>query len=314
MTENSVFRFIIAFLIIGFYLKANAQFSNSDTSNVEALESQTAEPKKNTSIDSTETESKDVISTNEDPAPFIKSKKERFDGQDIGTRYIEHPNAKKGLIRIDKEKAYYYKVKTSEQSKATTVHFATYEPTDLVNPDNADLRYDSIYDSESWPLITYESEKQFAQGFGKLGWKWGTGFYLAKGNGQFETPQAEEPLEEFTLIVFPINLGLIYRAQYWDSQFAVPYAEASVGGFCFAEIRDDDQNPSLGAAFGFAPMAQVSGGLSFQLGSGSSSFLDLDREYGINRMFIDVEYRAYLALGNYDFSANVIALGLTAEY
>lgn len=188
----------------------------------------TNEPQKSVTNANTNPNQNKTINTKEEPLPFIKSKKEAYEGLEVGKRYIEHPNAKKGLIRIDKEKAYYYKVKTSDQKKATSVRFATYEPVDLVNPDNSELRYEDLYDKESWPLITYDQEYQFMQSFGKMAWKWGSGLFVARGNGQFENPQAEEPLEEFTLIVFPLNVGIIYRAQYWDTQLFVPYAEASV--------------------------------------------------------------------------------------
>jgi hypothetical protein len=256
-----------------------------------------------------------------EPIPQIKKKKETVDPRfHSETQYIEHPNASKGLIRIDKDKIYYYKVKTSDQTKAGTFHMGTYTPTNLANPDDSSLSFNNLYDQTSFPILLYDHEWQILQMFGKFALKAGGGFYYATGHGKFEIQNdnradSPEPKEKFTLLVFPINVGLIYRLKYFKNQWLVPYVEGGIDAFCFAETRDDDQNPALGAALGLSPAAHFSLGGSLSLGKNARSFLDLDREYGINAMYLTLEYRNYVSLSNkYDFSGDAVTAGITAEY
>jgi len=250
--------------------------------------------------------------------PQIQRKKTRIDPRyRQESRFIEHPNAAKGLIRIDKDRIYHYKVKQSEQKNAGSLRFGTYEPTELSNPNDTSIGFNTIYDETDFPLILYDHEWQFFQRFGKLAWKAGGGLYFAQGTGVFETanPGSEDPKEKFSLLVFPLNVGVIYRAHYFEGQWIIPYAEGGVDAFCFAEVRDDDNNPDIGAALGLSPMAHFSVGGSIPLGRKMTSFLDLDREYGINAMYLTLEYRNYIALSDkYDFSGDAVNGGFTVEF
>lgn len=257
-------------------------------------------------------------STNE-PLPQIKKKKEYIDPRyRPESRYIEHPNASKGLIRIDKEKIYHYKTQTSEQKSAGSFRFGTYEPTELANPNNANLSFTNLYGDSAPVLLLYDQERQFFQKFGKLAWKLGGGLYLAQGHGEFEEQNPDlsaEPLEKFTLFVIPLNVGAVYRLHYFTNQWVVPYVEGGLDAFCFGETRNDDQNPTLGAALGIAPAAHFSAGGSVSLGKNAHSFLDLDREYGINAIYLTLEYRNYIGLSSkFDFTGEAISGGITAEY
>jgi hypothetical protein len=259
----------------------------------------------------------DPIESDAEPVPIIKKNKSRIDRQARPeSRYIEHPNADKGLIKIDKDKVYYYKVQSSEQKNAGNFKIAIYSPSNLENP-NADipLSYDSIYDDGESPLLLYEHEWQIWQKFGKFGLTAGGGFFFAEGKGQFANGNPERPKESFMLFVFPVHVGAIYRLQFTDGQRFVPYGGGGVGGMAFAERRDDDLNPTLGARLGFSPNALAYGGVAVQLGSGSRSFLDLDREYGINKFWLTAEYRTYIHFGgDYDFSGDAFNGGFTAEF
>src|SRR5690606_1963146 len=129
------------------------------------------------------------------------------------------------------------------------------------------------------------------------------GMYFAQGQGQFQDGSLAR--EKFTLLVFPLSAGVVYRLQFWDDQFLVPYACGGADLFLFAERRDDDLNPDLGAKYGAAPAAHGCGGLGVRLGRGPRAFIDLDREYGINSMWVTGEYRRYVALSDrFDFSSD----------
>ena len=105
---------------------------------------------------------------------------------------------------------------------------------------------------------------------------------------------------------------MIYRLQYWDTQPVVPYIEGGGDAITFAEVRDDGKSPK----FGLAPAVHIAGGASFNLGFlDGNSMIELDREYGINRVWLTGEFRALIGLSDkFDFSANVINLGFLVEF
>lgn len=257
----------------------------------------------------------DAVERDREPIPVIK-RHGNIDDALKEKRYIEHPNAKKGLIKIDKNKVYHYKVPESPQNNAGNVKFAMYEPTKLSNPQNSNIDYGNIYDEDAFPMIIYEHEWQIFKKFGKFGVTLGGGIFFTQGHGQFEDPgMNERARERFTLVAFPFSAGAIYRMQYWDAQPLFPYFGGGLNYIAFAERRDDDQNPAWGAKIGAAPAAHFYAGVAIQLGLGARSFLDLDREYGINRIWITGEYRQYVGLhGDYDFSGDAINGGITAEF
>ncbi len=257
----------------------------------------------------------DAIETDKEPIPIIRKKAVTSGSMNSESRYIEHPNAEKGLIKIDKNKVYYYRVKESDQRGAGNFKIGFYEPTNLMSTSASNLGYGDIYDASQSPLFLYEHEWQFFKSAGRLGITAGGGFFFASGNGQFQNGQPLRPREKFTLFVFPVNAGLIYRAQFYDTQPIAPYAGAGIGGMLFAERRDDDQNPALGARYGAAPVGHFYAGLAIQLGHGARSFLDLDREYGINKVWVTGEYRQFVFVsGKFDFSGDAINGGLSAEF
>lgn len=70
------------------------------------------------------------FSNQQEPLPQIKRTKDYIDPRyRPESRYIEHPNASKGLIKIDKEKVYHYKVQTSPQKNSSALKLGYYDPT-----------------------------------------------------------------------------------------------------------------------------------------------------------------------------------------
>lgn len=266
-------------------------------------------------------EVEELPNTSREPLPQIKRKKDYVDPRfRPESRFIEHPNAEKGLIKIDKNKVYQYKVKTSEQKSSAALRFGMYEPTELANPEDASLTFDELYDQTDYPFIAYDQDWIFFKKFGELAWKIGGALYVAQGNGRFAASpggfnQGQTPREKFTLIVVPITVGVSYKLKYFNNQWLIPYVEGGLDAFNFAEVRDDNKNPSIGAKLGLAPAAHASAGLSLPLGRDASSFLDLDREYGINAVYLTAEFRHYFALSSkFDFSGDAITGGITADY
>ncbi len=230
---------------------------------------------------------------------------------------IKHPNAEKGLIRITQDKTYIYRVPKSKQDRAFSFRFGMFDPKNLENPDTG-ATFESLYDSTEAPIIFFEYEWQWFQtAIGKLGLKMGSGLFVAEGNGSFknnydENGPKDTPLENFTLVAFPNSIGAVYRAQFWDTQPLVPYADGGVMAISFTEFRDDKDAPKLG--LGYAGFFSVGGALNLGL-LDSMSLLELDREYGINTIFLTGEFRQVVQLGGrFNFESSTISGGVLMEF
>lgn len=111
--------------------------------------------------------------------------------------------------------------------------------------------------------------------------------------------------------MIPTSVGAVARFQIWDEQLLVPYADGGATMFGMTEMRDDDQGPKFGGAF--AAYWAVGGQLNvsrFDL----ISRAQLDREYGINRIYFTGEYRNFIGGGNFDFSSDYFNGGFLLEF
>ncbi|MBX7231440.1 MAG: hypothetical protein K1X29_05085 [Bdellovibrionales bacterium] len=258
--------------------------------------------------DSSDTEELSV----DEPMPLLRRKREPIElPNGDGSHFIQHPNAAQGLVKITKDKVYIYKTKVSDQKRASSLHLGFFQPTRLQNPETG-RSMDEFYPHQN-PMLLYDYEWQFFQRLGKMGFKLGTGLAMTYGSGQFENDFNGnlQPLEKFTFLVVPNSAGLIYRFQYWEKQFLVPYIEGGGIGLGFAELRDDGKRPKFGGALATYYVA----GMAFKM-----NFLDpqsmilLDRDYSINAVYLFAEFRAALGFGRFDFSSQQINGGATVEF
>lgn len=227
-----------------------------------------------------------------------------------GIRRVDHPMAEKGLMRITKDKIYKYKVAPSPQTAAWSFRGGSLMPKSLTN--GAGTSFDSIYTSDINPILYFDYEWQILRtAIGKFGLRLGTGISAASGKGRFVDDQTEAP-ETYTFLNFPNSVGAVYRMQFWDTQPIVPYAEGGVTGFSFVEIRDDNDPPKFGGSLA----AHVALGLAFQLNFlDQNSMLELDREHGINSVYLTVEGRGYQAITTkFDFTSTLIVAGILVEF
>lgn len=250
----------------------------------------------------------------DEPMPLIRRQREIVEFPNrVPPKKIRHPFAAKGLTRITRDGTYIYKVKTSDQTRASSLKFGFFSPTKLQNKDTG-FYYDEFYDTGN-PALLYDYEWQFFRKFGKLGFKLGTGAAMATGSGRFKNEDGLsaglEPKEKFTFATIPTSAGLILRLQFTEGQIIVPYAEGGGVGYLFGEFRDDGGQPKGGLALG----AYFAGGVAFSLGFlDRVSMLELDREYSINNVFFTAEFRQYIGFGNFDFSSDLINGGVTLEF
>lgn len=229
---------------------------------------------------------------------------------------IKHPLMDKGLRRIKADGTYLFDKEPSPQKHGISVRFGLYEPLNLENPKNGES-FEANYGGNTNAMILIDYEWQFwKMALGKWAFKFGSGIFLASGNGRFANNFDENlnltPKEVFTFLALPNSLGLSYRMQWSDYQLFVPYGSGGLMGFTFAEIRDDGDGPK----FGFSPAAFASGGLALNLtGLSRHSARLLDYEYGINGAFLVGEFKNIFTLGgDFDFSAAFINFGFLLEY
>jgi hypothetical protein len=233
---------------------------------------------------------------------------------------VAHPYAEKGLMRITRDKTYIYRVSESEQQTAAQIRFGAYNPENLEAPPNSDgtrSTFEENYNQTDNPAVMVDWEWQLWKSpIGKWGITAGAGAYVAQGNGHFagniNAQEGKTPLEVFTLAVIPVNAGVTYRLQIWDKQMIVPYASGGGTIFGFGEFRDDNKAPKWGGSYG----AYFAGGGALNLTYFDAlSKIQLDREYGINAVYLTAEYRNIVGLSsNFDFSSNFVNGGFLLEY
>jgi hypothetical protein len=204
--------------------------------------------------------------------------------QHQGETLVPHPLADQGLVEVTKDRVYVYNIPQSDQHYAGTFLFD--------------------FEWQKWRLPV-----------GKLGLIAGAGMYFAQGHGHFTKPELNPgltPEETFSLVVIPINIGAIYRMQFWDRQLFVPFGGGGGTLIPFTELRDDGYGPR----FAGSVAAYLSAGVAFNLTYFDKlSAIVLDREYGINRMYLMAELREMINLDpHYDFGGTIINGGFTAEF
>lgn len=226
---------------------------------------------------------------------------------------IPHPNARKGLERITSENVYIYDVEESKQESAIAVQFGGYDP---VNLQSETANFADLY--SSGVMLQLDYEWNWLEGWaGSIDYKLGSGLFISEGNAVFvEGSNAGTPAKEsLFFFLFPNQTGLNYKMKLWDDQTLVPYAEGGAGYYVFAEKRDDDLDPAIGR-WAASPIAYWAGGLAINLNSFSRKVSrTLDREYGINKIYLNIEFRSVIGLSDkWDLSSDYANAGFLVEY
>lgn len=244
-----------------------------------------------------------AISTVPTPAPTVP---ESYSSDNVP---VEPP------ISINEEGTYFYPVVESPKDSSSTLKFGVFAPPPhIINPKNQ-FSFAQIYGNTPVPALFFDYEWEVLHDFGGLGLKIGTGLFTRVANGEFAQPvqhQGQTPDERFTFVMFPNTVSGIYKFQYAGKQPIVPYAEGGAGYFTFAETRDDGKPPKFGAA----AVTFGAGGVNFLMDwLDPHAIRNLDTEYGINHVWLQVEYKLVIGLNSqYDFTSSVITSGLNFEF
>lgn len=236
------------------------------------------------------------------------------DGKSVlRSKKIQHPGAKDGLYLIDEEGVYHYKVPTkSGRDYSLFFRFVSVSSPEIVtNVNGSDLDYSDFYGSSDMTGIDVIYEWQPFKGFGKAGIQLGGGISVSSGRGYFASGDTREPLEGFTLFSLPLFAGVIYRFEFVNRQWFVPYVTGGLIYNGLLEYRDDGQTNLVGAPAGYG-----GGGLLINLTALNKrlAFI-MDREYGFSSLWLSAEFRRNQSFNeDLDISANQISIGIGADY
>lgn len=232
-----------------------------------------------------------------------------------GMLRVPHPDAAKGLLRINKDGSYQYKVGYKLKSQSSSLRVGSLTPPRIAGVSTATgtKDYKDYYGSGNIFALFYDYEWQPFTKFGRLGLNIGSGFATTRGNGYFKTKTDESQAPEvYSLYVVPLSTYLVYRFEYARRQWVVPYLKGGGTYFGLVELRDDNKTP----VFAGAPAAGGGGGLHFSISAlDAKSAFALDREYGISDMYFTVEAMALQGLSKeIDFSTQTINAGITVDF
>lgn len=248
----------------------------------------------------------------------FQGRKDRFGRPDPRNRSFSKENddlVRKGLLKISKTGEFIYTYPESPQTQALAIRAGTFSAPSLTNPDTGQT-FQSVYGSAEKLMFVFEYEWQLLKlPIGKLGLAVATGLYTTSGNGFYRKPELQpspRAEEVYSFYIFPNSISAIYRLQFSDRQILVPYGTAGLDYFGILETRDDGGSTKFGGGAGF----HVGFGGSMQLDFLSKqSMFDLDQEFGINHIYLTVDFRYVQGIAStFNITQNLLTGGILAEF
>ncbi|MFM6928954.1 MAG: hypothetical protein ACKOX6_10855 [Bdellovibrio sp.] len=236
-----------------------------------------------------------------------------------GVEYIHHPQAAKGLLRIEKDGTYVYRTREDMSYKTTgSFRLGAMDAPKITSSDGS-TSFEMMYDGPTVPMLAFDYEWQPWDSLRNVAIQAGVGIMTASGNGRFTktatsgTPTAGDVArEEYTILAIPLNVGLSYRFQYMDRQWFAPYLAGGGSYIPVIEYRDDGASTNAVATPG--AYGAVGGLLNISAMDRNTAFT-LKNEYGIANLWVALEYR-YLKSFNEDvnFSSGIFGAGISVDY
>jgi hypothetical protein len=228
---------------------------------------------------------------------------------------VYHPGAQQGLIRINKDKSYQYKVPVIAKSKATGFSFSYVSAPKISSApaSNISVDYETMYGGSNIYGLLMNHEWMPFRKYGSLGVLLEGGISYSHGNGTLVSGGNTYPAQEsYTLFIVPLSAFIKYRLEFWRNQWFVPYIEAGGTYYGLGELRSGDNK----FRYAGAPAAGGGGGVQINLSKfdphGSYS---LAHEYGVADLWLNFEARKMAGLKNaVDFSSTTINFGIVADY
>lgn len=233
-------------------------------------------------------------------------------------QYIYHPNQEKGLYKIGRENEYHYKYKKSPLDgfihvKGGSLNLENFpkEPTS-----GEKSLFEKLYDSTSITTAYFEYEWQPFKTLRSLSLKAGLGISYARGNGRFvgagNVNEGATAQEKYTLMVFPLSMGAIYKFKFMNDQLFLPYVTGALDYTTVTEFRSGFEAFRRAGILG----AHAGGGVLLNLGwLEKSAALELDKDFGINNAYLSLEGRSVISFDDeFDINGFIFLAGLSFEY
>lgn len=230
---------------------------------------------------------------------------------------MEHPQAAKGLIKIEKDGAYIYRTKPLETKASSHIRIGSMPALDIhtsyvdANGQSQEVTFADLYTGSSLPYFMYDYEWQPFRSAPHLGLQLGGGLFVTEGHGRLiSTNETSE--EKFTFIGLPLNAGAVFRLQIGPHPWLAPYVAGGGTYMILLEKRDDKSMP---AAIG-VPGAYGAGGLMFNLAAfDRDTAYSLGSEYGIGNIWLVVEARYMKTFGQtLNMSNTLISGGFSVDF
>lgn len=226
-----------------------------------------------------------------------------------GVLQVPHPQAAKGLLRIEKDGAYQYKTQEKDKNQATSIRIASTTPPKISGVSN--LSFKDLYGSGNLLGLMVDYEWQPFRGFGALGLQLGSGLIMTRGNGRFADLGIAD--EVYDLYVIPLSVFAVYRFEYVRHQWFVPYINGGGTMYGLIEKRDDSKPATVSSAqaVGFGGGVHI----SISRWDPQGAFI-MQKEYGVSDLWLTLEARITQGIprNNIDFTNQTASLGITVDY
>lgn len=225
-----------------------------------------------------------------------------------GTLEAPHPNAAKGLLRIEKDGTYVYRTAIPEKSRSGSMRVG-YLTTPLIR-NSQGVSFGDIYGADGLVGLVGEYEWQPFRKFGAIGFRIGSGLVVARGNGRFADGTLAE--EIYNLVVLPLSAEVSYRFEYVRRQWAVPFITGGAVAYGLVEFRDDGKPPVTA----FSPAVVGGGGIHFNISrwDPKGAFV-LAQDYAIADLWLTVEGKVIQGLDqDLDMTNQTVSAGFTVDF
>lgn len=238
--------------------------------------------------------------------PFEESKQERVARLEQDSYFDE-------LVHISQTGVHQYEVVTSPLRGSMSLNLGVF-PAPSINNDG--FTYAQQYGTNSRLMLFANYEWNLFKNLGNMSIHLELGGMWASGNGRFTSPEnaGRTPKEQYLFLMMPATVGLMYSLEFWKNQFFVPFGIGGGSYFGLLELRDDFDFGSIGVAA--SPSVFFGGGIQLLLDALASGDLTvIDREFGINHIYLIGEVRYYISLsGDFQFEGLVASGGVRFDF
>jgi hypothetical protein len=250
------------------------------------------------------------VTVNKAERPAVKKFVPKSMGDAGGTYRTYHPDAARGLLRIEKDGAYQYKTEIKSKTKGGSFRVGQIAPPTITGA-SGKTTYRGVYGDSSLNAVLGDYEYFPFQKYGTLGLQLGMGYASASGNGVLADGANSKAKESFKLHIIPVSAFFVYRLEFWRRQFFVPYVSGGGTIFGLAETRDGSKT-----VYAWTPAAGGGGGVLLNISRWDQrGAFTMSNDYGVTDLWLNIEARYLSGLRkDLDFTTSILSVGITVDY